>query len=139
MNTKSIKLCALALATLLASQPVQANNHFELQGGGQPKPKVEKVQLGIIVPPAAACPVEVTFKVWVFTTKPTTVPIMLVNANSVLGPYDVETFEGANGVTMGSYEHTMTFGSSAEVSYRAAAPFANKASNWVPAVVDCEL
>lgn len=139
MNTKSIKLCALVLATLLSSQSTNAMDQLDFQSGGQPKAKVEKIQMGIIVLPAAACPVEVTFKVWVFTNKPTTVPIMLVNAKSVLGPYDVETTEGANGVSMGVFDHTMMFGSSADVSYRAVAPFANEASNWVPATINCEL
>lgn len=134
MNMKSIKLGALLLAMLLSPQTAHA---LDFQVGGQPKLVVEKVQMGVIVPPAAACPAEVTFKVWVFTNKAATVPILLDNGKFGTGPFEVETVKGSNGVYVGSIDHKITFSTPQAINYRAIAIYANKASNYVPAQVNC--
>lgn len=126
------------LAAAIAFLPITHANALDLQAGGEPKPRVTHIQLGIISPEPGNCPVNVSIKAWVRSNKPSTFPILVVVDNgTVLGPYMVETTTGANGVTMGTWDDTVLVGSSLTQSYRIVTPNSTVASNWVPMTVTC--
>ncbi|MCB1517224.1 MAG: hypothetical protein KDJ19_06365 [Hyphomicrobiaceae bacterium] len=138
MHVKSIKLAAALLATLLSTGIAAANGPFDLQGGGQVKPRVTKMQMGIVSPDAAVCPAQVPLKVWVFSNKPGAFPILLVSSTGVvLGPYQVQTQPGSGGVNLGTWENSMLVGSTTHTSYRVVTPNSEIATQWVPLNVEC--
>src|SRR5688572_1118134 len=119
---------ALVLGLAAISTAVQA---FELQGGGQVKLKTTKVQLGVISPDT--CPGKGVLQAWVFTNKPGTVSIMIVEkGGDVAGPYQVTTVAGSGGVVLGSYKQNLMIHNPIDEEYRVVVVGSELHSNWVP-------
>ncbi len=111
---------------------------LDLQGGGAPKPRVTRIQLGVQPPAGNVCPGNAKLTAWVFSNKPSTFPILVVASNgTVLGPFMVETVKGNNGVTMGTWSDTMLVGSSLDMKYHVVTPHSDVSSPWVPLHVEC--
>ncbi len=120
----------LALALALAAVPTVANA-FDLQAGGQVKLKTTKVQLGIISPDN--CPGKGTLQAWVFTNKPGTVNIMIVEkGGDVAGPYAVTTVSGSGNTVLGSYKQNLMINHPIDSEYRVVVVGSDLHSNWVP-------
>ena len=134
--TNTIKTIA---ATLLALSVSAANaNPLDLQGGGQVKPRVTAIQLGIQSGDNGVCPSPASLNIWVFSNKPGSFPVLLVaDSGVVLGPYQVETVTGANNVTLGSWTENLIVASSVSTNYRVVTPNSDVASMWVPLEVTC--
>lgn len=132
------KTIGAALVALACSATLASALDLDLQGGGQVKPRVTKIQLGVLAPEGNVCPGQAKLNVWVFSNKPSTFPILLVSDNGVvLGPYQVETVKGANNVTIGTWSDTMLIGSSISTSYHVVTPHSDISSPWVPLTVSC--
>jgi hypothetical protein len=120
----------LALALALAAVTTAANA-FDLKGGGQVKLKTTKVQLGIISPDN--CPGKGTLQAWIFTNKPGTVNIMIVEkGGDVAGPYQVTTVSGSGGTVLGSYKQNLMIQNPIDSEYRVVVVGSDLHSNWVP-------
>jgi hypothetical protein len=118
----------LALAAIIGT--AQA---FDLQAGGEPKLRPTKAQLGIKSPADGVCPGAAKVTAWVFSNKPGTIDILLVNKNGgVFGPYPVKTVEGAGGVVMGTLNTGFMIDAPTETKYRIVIAGTNVVSNWVP-------
>ncbi len=119
---------ALALAAIATT--AQA---FELQAGGAVKFRPIKAQLGIVSPADGVCPGAAKVTGWVFSNKPGTASVMLVNANGgVYGPYPVKTVETADGKAMGSFSTGFMIDAPTDTSYRLVIANSDVHSNWVP-------
>ena len=119
---------ALALALATVTTAAQA---FDLKGGGQVKLKTTNVQLGVISPDN--CPGKGTIQAWVFTNKPGTVNIMIVEkGGDVAGPYAVTTVEGSGGVVLGTYKQNLMIHNPIDEEYRVVVVGSDLHSNWVP-------
>ncbi len=134
--TNTIKTIA---ATLLALSVSAANaNPLDFQAGGQPKPRVTAIQLGIQSNDNGVCPSPASLNVWVFSNKPGTFPILVVSDSGVvLGPYQVETVKGAGTVTMGSWSQDFIVASSVSTKYHVVTPNSDVMSMRVPLEVTC--
>jgi hypothetical protein len=121
---------ALALTLALASA-TSAAPALDLQGGGQVKLKTTKVQLGIISP--ENCPGKGVLQAWVFTNKPGTVSIMIVEkGGEVAGPYQVTTVAGSGGTVLGSYKQNLMIHHPIDREYRVVVAGSDLHSNWAP-------
>lgn len=130
MNPILKMAAALALVLTAATGAAQA---FDLKGGGQVKLKPTKAQLGIISPADGVCPGAAKVTAWVFTNKPGTIDIMLVNQKGgVYGPYPVKTVEGSGGVIMGSLNTGFMINAPTDTAYRVVIAGSPVVSNWVP-------
>lgn len=129
MSTLKIVLAA-ALALAATATVTQA---FELKGGGVVKLRPTKAQLGVKSPADGVCPGAAKLTAWVFTNKPGTVDIMLVNQQGgVYGPYPVTTVEGAGGVVMGSITQGLMIDAPTDTAYRIVIAGSDVTSNWSP-------
>ncbi len=132
------KIKAIAATLLALSASVANANPFDLQGGGQVKPRVTAIQLGIQSGDNGVCPSPASLNIWVFSNKPGTFPVLLVaDSGVVLGPYQVETVKGANNISMGSYAQDFIVASPVSTNYRVVTPNSDVASMWVPLEVSC--
>jgi len=124
---KTVLAAAIALAaTITAAQA------FELQGGGAVKFKPTKAQLGIVSPADGVCPGAAKVTAWVFSNKPGTTNILLVNKKGgVFGPYPIKTVAG-NGVVMGSMTTGFAIDAPTDTQYRIVIAGTDVTSNWVP-------
>ena len=121
---------AIALALAATATAAQA---FDLQGGGQVKLKPTKAQLGIQSPADGVCPGNAKVSLWVFSNKPGTIPVLLVNKNGgVFGPYPIKTSENSGGVVMGSLNTGFAIDAPTDTSYRIVIAGTDVVSNWVP-------
>ena len=121
-------MLALTFALATAANAAQA---FDLKAGGQAKLKTTKVQLGIISPDN--CPGKGVLQAWVFTNKPGTVSIMIVeNGGDVAGPYQVTTVAGSGGTVLGSHKQNLMIHHSIDSEYRVVVVGSDQHSNWVP-------
>lgn len=124
---KTVLAAALALAA--TATVAQA---FDLQAGGAPKFRPTKAQLGIKSPADGVCPGAAKVTAWVFSNKPGTVDVLLVNKKGgVLGPYAVTTTAG-NGVVMGSMNTGFMIDAPTDTSYRIVIAGTDVVSNWTP-------
>ena len=130
MRTRSL----IALATIAAlAATATAANAIELKGGGQVKLRPTKAQLGIQSPAHGVCPGNAKVTAWVFTNKPGTIDIMLVNQQGgVYGPYPVKTAEGSGGVIMGTLNTGFAIDAPTNTKYRIVIAGTPVVSNWVP-------
>ncbi|HHG89492.1 MAG TPA: hypothetical protein ENJ90_03300 [Devosia sp.] len=134
----SISIKTIVAAVLALSVSAAHANPLDLQGGGQVKPRVTAIQLGVQAADNGVCPAPASLNIWVFSNKPGTFPVLLVADNGVvLGPYQVETVKGANNVTLGSWTEDFIVASSVSTKYRAVTPNSDVASMWVPLEVTC--
>jgi hypothetical protein len=125
------KTAIAALLTVAAT--ATAAQAFDLQAGGAPKFKPTKAQLGIISPADGVCPGPASVTGWVFSNKPGTANVMLVNKKGgVYGPYAVQTVKGANGVTMGSFSTGFMIDAPTDTAYRIVIAGSSVTSNWTP-------
>ena len=123
-------LVGLGLA-IGAAQALQPIGDFQVGGSGPAKPT--KAQLGIVSPADGVCPGNAKVTAWVFTNKPGTINIMLVNKNGgVYGPYPVKTAKGAGGVVMGSLNTGFAIDAPTDTKYRIVIANSDVVSNWVP-------
>lgn len=130
----------LALATALVTFATAAQaftpafeQNFDLQGGGQVKLKPTKAQLGIVSPADGVCPGNAKVSAWVFTNKPGTINVMLVNQKGgVYGPYPIKTTKGSGGVVMGSLNTGFAIDAPTDTKYRIVIAGTPVVSNWVP-------
>ena len=136
MNTKALTTAALAALIGLTG----AAQALDIQGGGQPKLKVTKLQMGIKSPKTNACPAQAKMVAWVFTNKAGNVPIYIArDGGGVAGPYMVKTKATGNGVFMGTYSRTLQIHQPIDTDYRASAPNFQMLSNWVPLKANCTI
>ncbi len=136
----TIKAIAATLLALSVSASVSAANAnpLDLQGGGQVKPRVTAIQLGIQSGDNGVCPSPASLNIWVFSNKPGTFPVLLVaESGVVLGPYQVETVKGAGPASIGSWTEDFIVASSVSTNYRVVTPNSDVASMWVPLEVTC--
>ena len=120
-------------ATLALAAAASAASAFELQGGGTVKFKPTKAQLGIVSPADGVCPGAAKVNGWVFSNKPGTASVMLVNKKGgVYGPYPVKTVEAAGGKAMGSFSTGFAIDAPTDTHYRIVIANSDVASNWVP-------
>ncbi len=120
----------LALALAFAAVTTAASA-LDLKAGGQVKLKTTKVQLGIISPDN--CPGKGTLQAWVFTNKPGTVNIMIVEkGGDVAGPYQVTTVSGSGSTVLGSYKQNLMISQPIDSEYRVVVVGSDLHSNWVP-------
>jgi hypothetical protein len=124
----------ITLALMLAlTATIGTANAFDLKGGGQVKLKPTKAQLGIVSPADGVCPGNAKVTAWVFTNKPGTINIMLVNQKGgVFGPYPVKTAEGSGGVVMGTLNTGFAVDAPTDTKYRIVIAGTPVVSNWVP-------
>jgi hypothetical protein len=124
----------IGLAILLAvAATATGANAFDLKGGGQVKLKPTKAQLGIQSPADGVCPGNAKVTAWVFTNKPGTINIMLVNQKGgVFGPYPVKTSEGSGGIVMGTLNTGFAIDAPTDTKYRIVIAGTPVVSNWVP-------
>lgn len=129
-----VRLFKTGLAVLLTVAATATAAHaFELKGGGAPKFKPTKAQLGIISPADGVCPGPAKVTAWVFSNKPGTANVMLVNKlGGVFGPYLVTTKETGNGVVMGTLNTGFVVDAPTDTSYRMVIVGSDVVSNWTP-------
>jgi hypothetical protein len=129
-----LSLMKTGLAVLLTiAATATAAQAFELQGGGAPKFKPTKAQLGIISPANGVCPGPAKVTAWVFSNKPGTANVMLVNkSGGVYGPYAVTTKDTGNGVVMGSFNTGFMIDAPTDTAYRMVIVGSSVTSNWTP-------
>ena len=131
----SLKLgLALAAALVTFTGAAQAfQPALDLQGGGQVKFRPTKAQLGIVSPADGVCPGNAKVVAWVFSNKPGTVKVTLVNKQGgAFGPYPVKTAEGAGGVIMGALNTGFAIDAPTDTHYRLEISGSEIKSNWVP-------
>ncbi|HQZ11627.1 MAG TPA: hypothetical protein PK286_01960 [Devosia sp.] len=136
---RTVKLgVALAAALVTFAGAAQAftpafEQTFDLKGGGQVKVKPTKAQLGIVSPADGVCPGNAKVSAWVFTNKPGTVQVTLVNEQGgAFGPYPVKTSKGSGGVVMGSLNTGFAIDAPTDTRYRVVVAGTPVVSNWVP-------
>lgn len=138
MFTSAIKLTMAAMVAVSSTAAFAGN--FDIQGGGQPKLKVKKAQLGIISPDNVACPAPAKMVGWIFTTKPGKLNYMIARkGGTVSGPFEIEAKKGANGISMASFTRNFPVHTSIDAEYRIliGAKYNKTLSNWAPLNVSC--
>ncbi|MCF6302286.1 MAG: hypothetical protein L3J13_03655 [Devosiaceae bacterium] len=136
--TNTIKKVAAAVIAMASFSSATSAMELDIQGGGQVKPRVTSIQLGVTSPADYSCPGQAKITVWVFSNKPSTFPILLVSNNGVvLGPYQVETVKNGNGPVIGTWSQDVLVGTSIDTAYHIVTPNSDISSLWVPLSVTC--
>jgi hypothetical protein len=136
---RSFKLgLAAAMALVTFAGAAQAftpafEQNFDLKGGGQVKLVPTKAQLGIVSPADGVCPGNAKVTAWVFTNKPGTINVMLVNQQGgVFGPWPVTTTKNSGGKILGSINTGFAIDAPTDTKYRIVIAGTDVVSNWVP-------